>query len=94
MANDDDRNENKICFEEIHFFPIVSQTNVYGLTSFSESNNGCGKVLLACLKESVLSVSSPQSAGPCSLSSLNVPLKNIQGSQRIFALSFSIRCIV
>ena len=95
MADEDEINQNKICFEEIHFFPIVSQTNVYGLTTFSESNKGCGKVLLACLnKGSILSVSSPQSAGPSSLSSVNVPFKNIQGSQRTSAFNFSIRYIV
>ncbi len=81
MADEDDENQNKICFEETHFFPIVSQTNVYGLSTFNESNSGCNKVLLACLKGNILSISSHQSARPCFLSSVNLPLKNLQGKQ-------------
>lgn len=77
MADEED--ENKICFEEIQFFPIASQTNVYGLTTFYESENGCSKVLLACLKGNILCISSPQSGRPSSITSVNVPLKNLQG---------------
>ena len=85
MADEDDENRNKICFEEIQFFPIASQTNVYGLTAFKESDNGRNKVLLASLKENVLSISSRPSPGPCLLSSENVPFKNLQGRQKMTA---------
>ena len=83
---DDDESNNKICFEEIQFFPIISQTNVYGLNTFGESNNGYNKVLLACLKGNILSISSPHCVRPSSLSSVNVPLKNYltQGRRTCF----------
>lgn len=71
--------DDKICFDEIQFFPIASQTNVYGLTKFNESHTGYTKVLLVCLKANILSVSSSRSSRPYSLSSVNVPLKNLQG---------------
>jgi hypothetical protein len=90
MADEDDENQNKICFEEIQFFPIISQTNVYGLTTFKDRSNGCNKVLLACLKGNILSIYSPESARPCHLSSANVPLKNLQGRLKLYAFNFAL----
>ena len=83
MADEDEENINKICFEEIQFFPLASQTNVYGLTALKESKNGCNKVLLACLKGNILCISSPQTARPSAISSVNVPFKNLQGREDI-----------
>ena len=88
MADEEDESQNKICFEEIQFFPIVSQTNVYGLTTFSESISGCNKVLLASLKGKISSISPQRSARPCLLSSLNVPFENLQGRCEISALNY------
>lgn len=66
-------------FEEIHFISISSQTNVYGLTKFLEDKNGCNTLLFASLKGIILSISSPHSSRPSSLSSSAVSFKNIQG---------------
>ncbi|XP_028397705.1 KICSTOR complex protein kaptin-like [Dendronephthya gigantea] len=87
MADEED--ENKICFQEIQFFPIVSQTNVYGLSTYYESKNKCSKVLLACLKGNILCISSPQSGGPSSITSANVPLKNLQGADIVSIDAFN-----
>ena len=34
MADEDEINQNKICFEEIHFFSIVSQTITFIFSNF------------------------------------------------------------
>ena len=48
-------------FEEIHFSPIPSQTNIYGLTKIDRNEEG-NKVFLASLSGRVVSLEYPQNA--------------------------------
>ena len=71
-----DERDQRLRFEEIHFSPLPSQTNIYGLTKV-ESNEEGNKVVLASLSGRVVCLEYP----PNSLipSSREVPFTYIQG---------------
>jgi len=48
-------------FEEIHFSPIPSQTNIYGLTKIDRNEEG-NKIFLASLSGRVVSLEYPRKA--------------------------------
>ena len=48
-------------FEEIHFSPIPSQTNIYGLTKIDRNEEG-NKIFLASLSGRVVSLEYPRNA--------------------------------
>ena len=48
-------------FEEIHFSPIPSQTNIYGLTKIDRNEEG-NKIFLASLSGRVMSLEYPRNA--------------------------------
>jgi len=69
--------EGNLCFEEIHFSPILSQTNIYGLTKIERNEEG-NKIFLASLSGRVVSLEYPRNAlVPCSR---EVPFTYIPGT--------------
>ena len=83
MAEEKEDSCPAVSFDEIHFISIPSQTNVYGLSKFIDEKTGRHTLLLSSLKGTVISICSPSSFTPSSLSSSVVPFKNLQGKSNI-----------
>ena len=75
-------------FEEIHFSPIPSQTNIYGLTKIDRNEEG-NKVFLASLSGRVVSLEYPRNA--LVPRSREVPFTYIPGTSTVCTYNINIQ---